>query len=82
MFWNKIKVISLKKKKSGKIILGNSSSANVLGKGNVVLGIKNRKEAIVLLVDGLNDKILSVGLLWTYLGTTTPNSYVLKLRDP
>jgi len=53
--------ISLKKNKSGNIILGNSSSSKVLGMVNVELYIKSTKATNVLLVDGLKDSILSVG---------------------
>lgn len=61
MSGNKRKIISLKKNKSGNIILGNSSSSKVLGMGNVELDIKSIEVANVFLVDGLKDRILSVG---------------------
>lgn len=59
MFWNKGKIIFLKSK-SGKIILGNGTSAKVLGKDNVDVDIKNTEVVNVRLVNGLKDNILSV----------------------
>jgi len=49
------------KNKSGKIILGNGTFAEVLGKGNADVDIKNTKIKNVLMVDGLKDNFLSVG---------------------
>jgi len=43
MYGNKRRIISLKKNKSGKIIIGNGSSTKVLGEGNVDPDIKNTK---------------------------------------
>ena len=61
MFWSKDKFISLKKKKSGKIILGNGSSAKFIGIGNANIDVKNRETTNVQLVWGLKENILSVG---------------------
>ena len=55
------KFVSLKEKKNGTISFGNDGSSNVIGSGTVTLGSKDVITKNVLLVEKMNQNLLSVG---------------------
>ena len=55
------KFVSLKEKKDGTIFFGNDGSSNVIGSGTVTLGSKDVIAKNVLLVENMNQNLLSVG---------------------
>jgi hypothetical protein len=74
------KFISLKRK-GGNVAFGDESSARILGKGVVDLGSKNVKAKNVLLVEDLNNNLLSVSKMCDQAYTLMFDSRKCKIRE-
>jgi hypothetical protein len=52
--------LTLRKERDGSVSFGNDGSTKNIGKGTVIIGNKNTKEEIVLLVKYMKHNLLSV----------------------
>jgi hypothetical protein len=69
------------KRKGGNVAFGDDSSAKILGEGVVELGRKNVKSKNVLLVEELNNNLLSVSKMCDQGYTLTFDSRKCKIRE-
>ena len=74
------KFLSLKEKKDGAISLGNDGSSNVIGSGTITLGSKDFIAKNVLLVENMNQNLLSVGKMCDQGHTMLFNSTKCEIR--
>ena len=80
MTGNRNKFISLKEKKDGTISFVNYGSSNVIGIGTVTIGNKNALAKDVLLVENMNQNLLSVGQMCDQGHTMLFNSKKCEIR--
>ena len=74
------KFVSLKEKKDGTISFGNDGSSNVIGSGTITLRIKYVIANNVLLVENMNQNLLSVGKMCDQGHTMLFNSTKCEIR--
>ena len=74
------KFVSLKEKKDGIVSFGNDGSSNVIGSGTITLGRKDVIAKNVLLVENMNQNLLSVGQMCDQGHTMLFNSTKCEIR--
>ena len=74
------KFVSLKEKKDGTVSFGNDGSSNVIGSGIITLESKYSLAKNVLMVENMNNNMLSVGQMRDQGHTIVFNSTKCEIR--